>query len=139
MAHRFAVLDDGRLLLVVFQGSIDAEEEAATLVEAGALPGLRKDACILVDRRTARMAVGPEDVRPQLDLARNVFANADRPRLAMVVAADYDFGMARMLELRGGTDTPHEVRVFRDLAQACAWLGVDPSVLPPEDAPEPGA
>lgn len=51
-------------------------------------------------------------------------ANATRQsghRLAVVVASDPVFGMARMYQLMG--DQEHKVGVFRTIDEARAWLG----------------
>lgn len=67
-----------------------------------------------------------------VDLARQSFASGERARMAIVVGSDHDFGMARMLQLRGGDELPHEVSIFRELSEACAWLGVEESVVAKE-------
>ena len=114
---------------MVFEDEITPDEEREALQEAGSLPGLKREARILVDRRRARITVGPPDVAPQMDLARSTFPIEERPRMAVLVATDHDYGMLRMLELRGGDRLPHELGVFRDPDEACAWLGTDPAVL----------
>jgi hypothetical protein len=126
MGHRFSVGREGRLLIVTFEGEIAPEEEQRALLEVAQVPGLLPTADVLVDRRLARTTVGPEHVGPQVDLARSKFPTEGRPRMALVVTADYDFGMMRMLELRGADELPHEMRVFRSLDDACAWLGLEP-------------
>lgn len=44
---------------------------------------------------------------------------------ALVVTAEVAFGLARMFEMLRG-DAPDEVRVFRDIDEARAWLGLPP-------------
>ena len=71
------------------------------------------------------MTVGPAHVGPHIELARKSFKTEGKPRLAVVVSRDYDFGMARMLELTSAEDLPHEFGIFRSLDEACDWLGID--------------
>ncbi len=126
MSYQFAVLEEGQLLLVVFEGEITPEQEGEALLASAELPGLSKQARVLVDRRAARLTSGPEDVRPHMDLARGAFPGSERPCMAVVVSADYDFGMLRMLELKGEGQLPHDLKVFRNLDEACDWVDVDP-------------
>ena len=125
--YRFAVLEEGQLPVVVFDGEITPEQEREALLTSTELPGLSKRARVLLDRRRARLTSGPEDVRPQMDLARGAFSGGELPRMAVVVGNDYDFGMLRMLELSGQDQLPHDLHVFRDLDEACDWIGVDPA------------
>lgn len=129
MSFRFAFQKEQRLLVVVFEGSISPEEEREALIAVSSDPAFDPDAPVLVDRRRATMSVGPKDVPAQIDLARERYQPTGKPPMALVVVNDYDFGMARMLELTADEEAPHELRVFRSLESACEWLGVDPSTI----------
>ena len=129
MPYRFEVLEEGELLVVVFEGDIKPEEEREALLATAKLPGLSKQARVLVDRRRARLTAGPKDVPAQMDLAHASFTDSERPPMAVVVGTDHDFGMLRMLQLRGENLLPHDLRIFRDFDEACDWLGVDPEDL----------
>ena len=48
----------------------------------------------------------------------------EKSRRAIVAEKDTFFGMARMYQLYGQSD-PSEVTVFRDMAEARHWLGLD--------------
>lgn len=126
MSYQFRIQPSGRLALVVFEGEISAEEEVQALRDFAAQPGLDPMADVLVDRSQATLTVGPQAVAPQIELARQLFPQGERrPRMAIIAPSDLDFGMARMLQLQGGADVPHEIMVVRSLADACAWLGVN--------------
>ncbi len=45
-------------------------------------------------------------------------------RTAFVAVRDTTFGLARMYELLAA-DSPVEIRVFRELAEAKSWLGIE--------------
>ena len=50
-----------------------------------------------------------------------------RPRVALVAPTDVAFGMARMYQsIRASGGAPSEHRVFREMAEARAWLGLEP-------------
>ena len=48
----------------------------------------------------------------------------EKSRRAIVAEKDVNFGMARMYEKYGEAD-PSQVMVFRDMAEARRWLGLD--------------
>lgn len=48
----------------------------------------------------------------------------EKSRRAIVAEKDVDFGMARMYEMYGEAN-PSQVIVFRDMAEARRWLGLD--------------
>ena len=54
MPYQFAVLEEGQLLLVVFEGEITPDEEREALSATATLPGLSMGARVLVDRRRSR-------------------------------------------------------------------------------------
>lgn len=67
------------------------------------------------------------------EVARRVGNDVD-PRLdsgkfAIIAARDYLFGMARMYEILR-SDSPVEVRVFRDRPEALQWLGIADNETP---------
>lgn len=122
----------GRLAIVVFEGEVSLDDERAALAEFQTLPGVDLNADILVDRRRASMGLLPSEIRPLIELARDVFPTRDeRPRMAVIAPQDCAFGMAGMLELTGGDEPPHRVMVVRNLEDACKWLGVHPQALGP--------
>lgn len=45
-------------------------------------------------------------------------------RRAIVAEKDVSFGMARMYEMQRGPE-PDQIKVFRDMAEARRWLGLD--------------
>jgi hypothetical protein len=45
-------------------------------------------------------------------------------RSAVVAEADFSFGMSRMYEALSGAE-PNKLKVFRDMAEARRWLGLD--------------
>jgi hypothetical protein len=44
------------------------------------------------------------------------------PRSALVMGSDFDFGLARMYEASVYDERYREVRVFRDMTEAVAWV-----------------
>jgi hypothetical protein len=49
---------------------------------------------------------------------------AEGSRRAFVASSDVQFGLSRMFQILSD-ESPAEVRVFRDLAEARRWLGLD--------------
>ncbi len=129
MAHKLAFDEDQRLLVIQYWGVITFDEEIEILLETIKDPRFKPNSRILVDKRQARMKVAPEHVQPTMDLVLENLQKFGQPRVATVVSADYDFGMTRMLELASEGVIPHEFMVFRDLSEACDWLGIEESEI----------
>lgn len=128
MPYRFAFDPESRLGLVIFTGPIPFEEELRAFQEGlaygYAVPGVR----VVADRTEARLLSTPEQVQRQVDWMEANFPPVGA-RIAEVVPRDLDFGMLRMLELRSEGRLVQKFRVFRTLAEACAWLGVEEAAL----------
>jgi len=125
LAHRFGFDPHSRLALVEFTGPVAFEEEIRALQEAlargYALPGMR----VVVDRSAASLLSSPVQVAQIVDWMVEHLPPDPETRIAQVVPRDLDFGMLRMLELRSEGRLVQELGVFRTLAEACAWLGVE--------------
>jgi hypothetical protein len=82
----------------------------------------------LVDARTVRrLDVTPAGVRRLADLVQQIDRLALPTKVAVVAADDVAYDTARMYEaFRVGQHAPAEHRVFRDMAEARRWLGLDP-------------
>lgn len=82
----------------------------------------------LVDMRAVRtLDVTASTIWELAQLLARAAATANPQRVAIVASADFTFGMARMFEAlaeSAGVDTTY--RVFRDMAEARAWLGLAP-------------
>ncbi len=129
MSYRFSFEEDQNVLILVYEGEISPDEEAQVILDTLADPRFKPGAKILVDRTGAHMTMTPEHVRPQIDLIRRNLAKFGEPKVAIVAAADYDFGMVRMFEMTAEDEIPHDLMVFRTVEEACDWLGLDPDSI----------
>ncbi len=73
-----------------------------------------------IDGRGAGPALSPADVRMIVETLRELSRESTIGRTAVVVSTDYAFGMMRMFEML--IEDIFEFRVFRDEAEARAWL-----------------
>ena len=124
MGYRFHFQPEQRLIVIVFEGRLSPEEEMQAVLDTVNDPNMMQDARILVDRRKAQLTVGPEHVDPHIELVKRHLDKFGNPRVATVVAKDYDFGMLRMLEMKSESLLQHDFMVFRDLEEAYTWLGL---------------
>ena len=125
MGHSAEFYIDQNLIRIQMSGSITYDEEVQTILETLADPRMQKDARFLVDRTRATMTSTPETVGPLIGLVHENFAKFGKPKIAIVVSDDYGFAMNRMLELTSVDKLPHDFMVFREIAEACEWLGVE--------------
>jgi len=87
-------------------------------------PDFRKDMNTLWDFRAVEKihTMEPSDMHA---IAREVTDHAEQRgtgRVALVMAREVDFGLARMYELMSDGLVPLSIQVFRDLGKAEAWL-----------------
>jgi len=79
---------------------------------------------VLWDLRDAVVEFSSEDVRQLTDAVGSYWQGA---RAAIVATNEFAFGMARMYEMVMSEKSSGDVMVFRSLAEAEQWLGVDES------------
>ncbi len=119
ITHR--VDPDTRILFVTRSGSIDSQDEVKARRERQTdplvVPGIR----VVVDCREVNPCDSPEAVR---NLADQITTLAEKLRcgpVAIVVATDIQYGMARMYQAL--TDLSHpDTTVFHDYGEAVEWI-----------------
>lgn len=129
MGYSFTVQPGFRLLVVVIEGNLSIDEEEQLVRDSASYVAQHPTADVLVDRRRSKTNLAPQNVRPHLELIRTHVPVEGKPKLALIVSTDYDFGMGRMFEFTGDQHIPHRMRIFRSLEEGCRWLGVDPEAI----------
>ena len=120
----FTYTVDPNLCLVLTRGTgIISDEESLQLSAMQRCdplihPAMRE---LLDLRLVERLCITPDWLRIRADIDKR-YADEYANTLAIVVGSDVAFGFARMYELL--TDEHFRVRVFRDYAKACEWLGI---------------
>jgi hypothetical protein len=128
MPIRIQVDSAARLRLAVFEGTIGDDDlidaYAAVLGDPDFDPTLND----LVDGRAIRrLDVTPAGVRRLAELVQQIDHFSLPTKVAVVAADDFAYDTARMYEaLRVDQRAPAEHRVFRDMAEARRWLGLEP-------------
>lgn len=131
MAFTFRVEPAHALRIVTIAPVVSADSMRASIAVLMASPLYDPAHDILVDlRENATFALTGDALA---DFARQ-FASAGgeamrQTRLAVIVATDEQFGVARMYGAYRG-QVSDRLQVFRDAAEACAWLGVPRDVVP---------
>ena len=120
---RYEIDVERGLSVVVCDGTVDGAEIAAVSQALLGDPGYARVTRQLADLRgCTAVDVPSNELR---DLARHVAASDRREgvRLALVAPRDAVFGMARLYAAHR-EPSGMEVRVFREMAEAEAWLGL---------------
>ncbi len=132
MAFTYVFDPVDRVVRATADGIIRLDDIAAylqALVDAG-LIGMPQ----LIDTRTARHELTTADTHRLVALVKTVKAPVERTvRTALVVTAPADYGMARMYGSLAEEADPG-FAVFRDLAEAEAWVRAGPDA-PPTSGP----
>lgn len=118
---------EGSLAVVVLEGLVTAAEFGEQVVPLLARPEFNQMQLTLLDMSRATGTDSPsENVRAYArEAARHVDATVGTgARMALVAGTDEFFGLGRMYEMsRVGSSV--EFNVFRDLAEAEQWLGLE--------------
>jgi hypothetical protein len=113
------------LVRIVGTGALTDEE----MVEC--VSALREDSLLdpdmntLSDMREIEVAFTSEGVRTMIGIMKRSAKRRSAAKAAIVVSTDIAFGMGRMLELQADGIVEPSFRIFRDLAAACEWLGIE--------------
>ena len=128
MPIRIRVDPGARLRHAVFEGAIADDELVEAYAAVLADPDFDPTLNDLVDARgVRRVDVTPAGVRRLADLVQQIDRFSLPTKVAVVAADDFAYDTARMYEaLRVDQRAPAEHRVFRDMADARRWLGLEP-------------
>ncbi len=124
MSYTYTVQNDLNLVLIQLQGDINYLQEVEAFSAVFMDDRIRKDVRILIDRTQAPIKTNPEKVNQFIEVVANSLPEVGRPKIALVVADEVDYGMTRVLELQAGTNDSHDIRVFFELDHALNWLGI---------------
>lgn len=125
MPYRYDI-DEGQNLAVVRlrdMNDVDLELEAVSAYLGD--PRLRPEPRILIDRRDAPIVVPTEYLSDYAWHVGRMIASLRRPRVAVVVGNDRDYGISRMFEMRSEGELDHQFAVFRTVEEAVEWLDLD--------------
>lgn len=108
--------------IATFHGTVDNRELLHAYGAQLADPGYDARLDDLVDLRAVQgLDLGAAALRELMKLFSRVDALGYATRLAIVAPSDLGYGLGRMYEMmRAGA--PEEIGVFRDVAEALAWL-----------------
>ena len=119
---RFSIDADVRTRVAEFTGTVDDAELLGSYAELTTNPDYDESLDDLVDLRgLERLDVSSESIRRLVSMFTPLDGVAPNTRLAIVAPRDDVFGMARMYQILR-SDAPEEIAVFRDRAEADAWL-----------------
>ncbi len=108
-------------------GTLTPDELESALKDAYRQPDYRPEANSLCDLREARVeAFTGTEVRRVVDTVLKHRGAPPGTRTAIVVGRDLVYGLARMFSQQLEAESPSDVRVFRDMDEAMAWLEGEP-------------
>lgn len=112
-----------RRRIATFTGEISDEHLLGTYADLVQSPDYDKEADDLVDLSgVTSLGVTTKGLRQLMGLFSELDELNIKSRLAIVAPGDAVYGVARMYQMLRGDDVPEEITVFRDLAEATAWL-----------------
>ena len=104
-------------------GELSVTELRLTLEEVYAKSDFSAEHNVVWDIREADVSsFTAQDINEVAMFVAEHWGGRDTPRAALVVASDFDFGLARMYEASVSDDRYRSVQVFRDMTEAVAWI-----------------
>jgi len=114
------------LLFVRFTGELSEEDLVKYAQRAAANPAIPPAHDELIDLSRAEIAdLQSHTLRRIAELFAGGDRTPERSRVALVAADDVSYGLSRMYQAFR-SHSPLDLRVFRDVAEARAWLGLPP-------------
>ena len=115
-----------RILVVTVQGEVTMAELAEVGEKISTSTTYPPNVNTLWDLRKADIGIFNKQIQQRLILLREQLRNRGRARLAMVVEDDLGFGLLRMYAIHS-EHLPQPIKVFKNYAEAQAWLQADQS------------
>ena len=115
-----------RILVVTVQGEVTMAELAEVGEKISTSTTYPPNVNTLWDLRKADIGIFNKQIQQRLILLREQLRNRGRARLAMVVEDDLGFGLLRMYATHS-EHLPQPIKVFKNYAEAQAWLQADQS------------
>jgi hypothetical protein len=121
---RFTVDAAHGVRIAEFHGVVDDDELMGAYARLVEQPDYDPTLNDMVDMRSVqRLDVTGVTLRRLVEMFAPLEPRDPPTRLAIVAPKDHVYGLGRMYEMLS-TDTPEDIRVFREYAPAAAWLGL---------------
>jgi hypothetical protein len=106
-------------------GDLKLDDVRTALEDTYAHPDFRPEAGAVWDLVAATGDISTEEVRHLADFVGKLVGEGASGKVALVVAHDFEFGMARMYESILGGQSSKRFMVFRDMEEATRWVDED--------------
>ncbi len=129
--RRHWIFPERNLVYVRFKGKVRREDTFEFAQELAADPLYRPGLDELIDARNCVFEGGFSDALEYRNVLRDIRPSTGKGRWACVVSGDLMYGLSRMFGTLAGA-LGVEMRPFRNIADALAWLGMEDFDLPEE-------
>jgi hypothetical protein len=130
MSYWYKYNESLNFLYIKFTGDISSSEEKEAVQKSFQENPIKNNPKILADRRESRFTSSVDEVREHIVHVGKNISKLGMPKVANVVSRDYDYGMIRMFEILAESKLIHIFQLFRDMSEACQWLGIDENQVP---------
>jgi hypothetical protein len=123
MSHRTEMDWESGVVVIRYHGTISFGELRSVLGELRAAPDMAPGQALLDDFRDAVISLSGEEMRRLAEEAAPFHRARGAGKWALLVADTATYGLARMYVAQAQGGDAAAVQVFRDPAEALAWLG----------------
>jgi hypothetical protein len=112
-----------RLICLEFGGEISVEDCLAMMDRVRSDQRYDPSFNCLVDNRALARPFSRAELEQVIPAVLQAFGGtAERPRIAILVGRDLDYGVSRMFQMLIGAFLDLNLRIFREPGEAAAWL-----------------
>ena len=125
MPMTYRIDQDSQLVRIKGQGLVTDDEMVACIAELREDPSLQPHMNTLSDMTNIDVGFTSKGVVEMIAVMKQSSDRRSAARAAIVTNSDVAFGMARMFQAQSAIwDQDPQFRIFRDMGEACEWLGV---------------
>lgn len=125
MPMTYSIDAESRLVRIIGSGRVDDADMVQCIKDLRADPRLEPDMNTLSDMRGIEVGFTSQGVARMLGVMQATSQRRSAAKAAIVVESDVAFGMGRMVEMRSEEHAEPSFRIFREMTEACRWLGID--------------
>ena len=125
MPVTYAIDQHNHLVRITGTGVLTDGEMIQCVSDLRSDPALKPDMKTLSDMRKIEVAFTAQGIEKMLGVMCETSEHRKEAKAAIVVSSDVAFGMGRMLEMTADGTADPSFMIFRDMASACEWLGIE--------------
>jgi len=125
MGYAYTVNQERNLVVLRFRGIIDFSEEIEAVISVFKDPRIKPNVQVLIERTEASIETDPARVSLLFEIFAQSTNGLGKPKIAVIVADEIDFGMMWVIQAQSMVHLNHEYQVFTNIEDALNWFEIE--------------